>query len=381
MVTKFVPSPPDSGGKKRSWAEAVRLVDLGPLTLLAFEDGHPNLDELSRRGIDARGFPRPSGLLSAGNGLVRTQSVTAARFWSARLAAALRSLAAEPVDVLLVVHAQMAPYARFIPARHRVLDLQNVESSLIDSYGKTTSGLRSLAAGGEAWALRRLERRALAVFDTVLTVSERDRDRLPAARGEIVVCRNGTDLGPILPPAQSPVAVFVALMGWTPNADAARFLVERVWPEVRTRVRGARLCLVGRGPTPVVQAFAGPDIEVTGRVDSVQPYLQQARVALAPLLCGGGSRLKILEALGAGRPVVATTIGAEGLEDLIGQGVLIADTPVGLAEHIAGLLVDPARSEALGRVGHAAVAARYGWDATLAPLVDRVRSWTTGDGA
>jgi glycosyltransferase involved in cell wall biosynthesis len=135
----------------------------------------------------------------------------------------------------------------------------------------------------------------------------------------------------------------------------------------------ARLLLVGRSPAPEVRALAGPTVEVTGTVADVTPYLQRARVAVAPLRSGGGTRLKILEALGAGRPVVATRIGAEGLDDLAGGGgVTLADEPAAMARAIVELLRDPARAQELGRAGHDSVNARFAWDATLAPLVAAV---------
>jgi glycosyltransferase involved in cell wall biosynthesis len=92
------------------------------------------------------------------------------------------------------------------------------------------------------------------------------------------------------------------------------------------------------------------------------------------LRSGGGSRLKVLEALDSGRPVVTTSIGCEGLEDLVGRGVIVADSAVGLAEAIVGLLDDPVRASALGRTGHEAVVADHTWDAALAPLLEVVQS-------
>jgi glycosyltransferase involved in cell wall biosynthesis len=156
-------------------------------------------------------------------------------------------------------------------------------------------------------------------------------------------------------------------MGWAPNADAAVWIADEVWPLVRARVPGARLLLVGRDPTPAVRARAGTDVEVTGTVDDVRPFLARARVALAPLRAGGGSRVKILEALDGGRPVVATSIGAEGLGDLVGRGVVLADEPGAMADALVGLLVDRDRAEGLGRAGREAVAARHSWEGTLAP--------------
>jgi glycosyltransferase involved in cell wall biosynthesis len=111
---------------------------------------------------------------------------------------------------------------------------------------------------------------------------------------------------------------------------------------------------------------------VTGTVDDVRPYLAQARVVVAPLRAGGGTRLKIMEALDVGRPLVATSVGCEGMEDLIGRGVVVADTAPALAAAIADLLLDPAQAAALGRAGHDAVAADHTWDAALAPLLQAV---------
>ena len=144
----------------------------------------------------------------------------------------------------------------------------------------------------------------------------------------------------------------------------------------RRCARGCRArscCSSGAAPRARSWHLQGPDVEVAGSVLlEIAPYLARARVATAPLRAGGGSRLKILEALDAGRPVVATTIGAEGLEDLVGSGVVLADTPAAMAAKILELLRDRARAERLGRAGHAAVQERYSWDVTLRPLLDFV---------
>jgi glycosyltransferase involved in cell wall biosynthesis len=166
---------------------------------------------------------------------------------------------------------------------------------------------------------------------------------------------------------------FVATMGWAPNVDAAVWLAQDIWPTILARVPQARLLLVGKDPAPAVLALADDTIEVTGTVDDVRPYLARARVVVAPLRAGGGTRLKIMEALDFGRPLVATTVGCEGMEDLIGRGVVVADTAPGLAGTIAELLLDPAGAAALGRAGHDAVAADHTWDAALAPLLQAVR--------
>jgi glycosyltransferase involved in cell wall biosynthesis len=129
---------------------------------------------------------------------------------------------------------------------------------------------------------------------------------------------------------------------------------------------------VGRDPTPAVRALASPTVEVTGTVADVRPYLARAAVTVAPLRSGGGTRLKLLEALGVRRPVVSTTIGADGLEDLVGLGVVIADQAPAIAAALVDLLKHPARAADMGRAGHDAVAADHSWDGALAPLLEAV---------
>jgi glycosyltransferase involved in cell wall biosynthesis len=168
--------------------------------------------------------------------------------------------------------------------------------------------------------------------------------------------------------------VFTALFSWRPNVEAAVWFARRVWPAVVRACPEAELWLVGRDPAPQVRALVGRSVHVTGAVSEVRPYLAQARVAVAPLLAGGGTRLKVLEALDAGRPVVATSAGVAGLNDLVGSGVIVEDDAERMAHAVVDLLADPTHAAELGRTGNAAVRRRYTWDSTLAPLVERLKS-------
>jgi glycosyltransferase involved in cell wall biosynthesis len=383
MITKFVPLPDDSGGKQRSLAIARRLAERTDLVLCAYDDGRADRAGLEKLGIEVRTVPWRPGVMAAGRGLVRTGSVSAGRFWTAGLAGEIRRAAAEgPLDLLEVEYAQMAPLARGVAARTRVLDLHNVESALAASYARARRAPWSVPFHVEAAALRGLERRALGAFDTVVVVSERERQRLPApaggagaggaGAGAVVVCPNGIDTPEPLPPAPSATVAFVATMGWAPNTDAALWLGREIWPLVLAQVPEARLLLVGRDPTPAVRALASATVEVSGTVADVRPYLAQTRVAVAPLRSGGGTRLKLLEALGGGRPVVATSIGVDGLEDLVGRGVVVADDSAGIAAALVELLKHPDRAADMGQAGHDAVATDHSWDGALAPLLEAV---------
>jgi polysaccharide biosynthesis protein PslH len=370
MVTKFLPLPDNNGGRQRSLAIARRLVDLGDLVLCGYDDGSADRSGLRDLGIDVRAVPRqltPAGVV---RGVAAARSVSAGRFWSAAMVKAVRTAADEKtIDLLQVEYQQMVPCVLDLPAKMSILDLHNVESSLVDSYARARQGPSALAYRAEAAALRRMERRTIGKFDHVVVVSEQERARLPAGARSVLVCPNGREPTSVLPPAGDPVVAFVATMGWAPNVDAAVWLGREIWPQVRARVPGARLLLVGREPAPAVRALADEHVEVTGTVADVTPYLARSRVVTAPLRAGGGTRLKIMEALDVGRPVVATSVGCEGLDDLVGRGVVLADTATALADAIVSLLVDPARAAALGRAGHDAVVEDHSWDAALAPLL------------
>ncbi len=370
MVTKFLPLPDNNGGHQRSLAIARRLARLGDLVLCGYDDGSADRSGLRDLGIDVRAVPWRVSPGRVARGVVTTRSVSAGRFWSSAMVETVCSAADEmAIDLLQVEYQQMVPFVLDLPAKMSVLDLHNVESALVSSYAHTRRGVPAACLRSEAAALRRMERRTIGEFDHVVVVSEKERVRLPAGARSVLVCPNGREPSVVLPDAPDATVAFVATMGWAPNVDAAVWLGREIWPQVLTRVPHARLLLVGKDPAPAVRALAGENVEVTGTVGDVTPYLARSRVVLAPLRAGGGTRLKILEALDAGRPVVATSVGCEGMEDLLGRGVVVADTAAGLAEAIAGLLVDPARALALGRAGHDAVAADHTWDVALAPLL------------
>ena len=374
MVTKFLPLPDNNGGHQRTLAIARRLASFSDVVLCAYDDGKADPDGLRDLGIDVRAVPWRVTPTGVARGLIEAQSVSAGRFWSAAMVKAIRKAADEcSIDLLQVEYQQMVPLVPDIPAKTSVLDLHNVESALVDSYGRSRRGAAAVFFHAEAAALRRMERRTIGNFDHVVVVSEKERSRLVTAPRSVLVCPNAREPSAVLPEASEPTVAFVATMGWAPNVDAAVWLVRDIWPGVLARVPEARLLLVGKDPAPAVRALAAPRVEVTGTVVDVNPFLARSRVVVAPLRAGGGTRLKIMEALDVGRPVVATSVGCEGMEDLVGRGVVVADTASAQAGAIADLLLDPTRAAMLGRAGHNAVVADHTWDAALAPLLKAVR--------
>lgn len=371
VIAKFVPWPANSGDKQRTLGVVRALRRQGPVTVCAFSGPDEDEAPLVAEGIEVRSVPLRRNVSNLVGGLVRSGSLTSARFWDPRLARTVQAAAEDGVDAVVVEHVQLLPYASFARAPSTILNMHNVESSLTLRFARSQRGVKRMVLATEAGALRRLERRATGM-DAVAVVSEVDRQLLEAVldHPRVIVVPNAWDEPRPLPPAPDPVVSFVALLSWAPNVDAATWFCRDVWPRVLLAVPDARLLLVGRNPSPEVHELASDSIEVTGTVPDLQPYYARTRVAVAPLRAGGGSRLKILEALAAARPVVATTIGAEGLEDLIGRGVTVADDPAEMAELIVARLRDSGLSAEEGRAGAEAVAVDHSWTAATRPLLD-----------
>jgi sugar transferase (PEP-CTERM/EpsH1 system associated) len=166
-------------------------------------------------------------------------------------------------------------------------------------------------------------------------------------------------------PQESRELVFIGSMDWMPNEDGIRWFATDVFGTIQDRVPGARLLVVGRLPASGMRALAArnPAIEVTGTVADVRPYLERAAICVVPLRVGGGTRLKVYEAMAMGIPVVSTTIGAEGLPLRNDEHLLIADTAAEQVSAICALLTDRTRASRLAAAARSHVQEHCSWDA------------------
>jgi glycosyltransferase involved in cell wall biosynthesis len=160
-------------------------------------------------------------------------------------------------------------------------------------------------------------------------------------------------------------------MDWIPNEDAVRHFCADILPLVRTQEPDVTLTIVGRAPTPAVQRLAAiPGVSVTGGVADVRGYIEQAALYIVPIRIGGGTRLKIFEAMSMGKAVVSTTVGAEGLPVTHDRDVVIADSAQAFASAVVSVLRDPARRVQLERAARELVVGRYDWSAVAEELED-----------
>jgi glycosyltransferase involved in cell wall biosynthesis len=225
--------------------------------------------------------------------------------------------------------------------------------------------------------MRQFEGAALARFDLVLAVSDADRATFArlypgCLRAPVHVVRTGVDTAFFTPRpgAERPAhLVFTGSMDWLPNEDGMLFFANDNLPRLRQLVPGATLSIVGRAPTPAVQRLAEREgIEVTGRVDDVRPHVAAADVYVVPLRIGGGTRLKIFEAMAMGKAIVSTTVGAEGLPVTPRRDISIADTPDAFATAAAQLIRDSDARRVMEDEARRLVVERYDWSSVAGDL-------------
>ncbi len=207
-------------------------------------------------------------------------------------------------------------------------------------------------------------------FDCVVAVSREDREQMAREYGvkNIYDVPTGVDTTFFRPRGnqerQPHNLVFTGSMDWLPNEDAIRYFTEQIMPRVRQVVPDVTLTVVGRDPYPALLELSkrDPSVIVTGRVEDVRPYMEQAAVYIVPLRIGGGTRLKIYEAMAMEKPIVSTSIGAEGLPVTDGKEIVLADTPESFADSVVKLLKDQNFADEIRQHAAARVRKEFGWD-------------------
>ncbi len=277
------------------------------------------------------------------------------------------------------------PLARILGQAPRVFyDWHNIESEAMRRYAESISSrARRIYANRTAVKLQTLEREILSTASGHIVCSEREKIQLgriaPAAR--IAVVENGVDCGYFAELKRETTRrriVFVGKMDYYPNVEAVSAFARNTWPMVREQLEGLKFTIAGANPTHAVQALAGiPGIEVTGTVPDVRPFYRDALAAVVPLRTGGGTRLKILEAMAAEVPVVSTPLGAEGLMVSPGTDILISDIDdhTSWVHHLVELAHSEERSKQLTARALKLVQSRYDWMTLGQSLIEIYQGW------
>lgn len=282
------------------------------------------------------------------------------------------------VQVESVHLAEYLPILRAAKSKPKIIcDWHNVESELMQRYSEQAAGApRRFYAQVTARRMANMEKRIMNSFDAHVTVSERDEEQLKAWAPNVptYVIENGVNVEYYSPKeGQDEVRrfriVFIGSMDYHANTEAVTRFAETIWPRVHEKFPDLVFTVVGRNPTPEVMALNGkPGIEVTGRVRDVRPYCREALASVVPLRIGGGSRLKILEAMAADLPIVSTRLGAEGIEAQHSENILLADSDDDFTKGLLLLCENETERSRLAKAGRALVESQYDWSVLAARL-------------
>jgi len=313
-------------------------------------------------------------------GLAGPMPVTVLNYWSEEMRRQIAGLLAEnrfdSVQVEAVHFAMYLDVIRSAASRPALIsDWHNIESEMMWRYGDKASLARKLVARRTAALIERVEKQILSSCDACTVVSEREREKVGQLFGyrNAVVVPNGMAVGDYgvdeieKAAKQSPAAIgskyllFVGSMDYHANVEGVAWFVEAVWPRLRGRFADLKLVIVGRNPSPQIVKLEGPEVIVTGTVDDVRPYYAGASAMVAPLRVGSGTRLKILEAMAARVPVVATGLGAEGIDVTSGKDILLADTAEEFADAVERVLSSPELASAISGAARKLVEESYDW--------------------
>jgi glycosyltransferase involved in cell wall biosynthesis len=267
-----------------------------------------------------------------------------------------------------------------LPTTLTAMDVESVKHRRL--YEQETRILHRLKKYLEWLKVRRFERYWIGRYDAVATMSSVDADQLlPWSKGApLSVVPNGVDTDYFAPPEanarQNQRAVFIGNLEYEPNTQGILYFCEQILPLVRAQVPDFALDIVGPNAPPEVQRLGeDPAISLTGYAD-VRPYLWRSILSIVPILAGSGTRLKIVEALAAGCPVVSTSVGAEGLSLEHGNDILLADEPHAFAQRVVDLMHSSALQKELSKNGREKVCSEYDWRLIAPKLLDIFRAAT-----
>jgi glycosyltransferase involved in cell wall biosynthesis len=271
---------------------------------------------------------------------------------------------------------RQAPPGEKLPAL--VVDSHNIDYDLARQYardGRSLSLVRRLYASANWRKLRREELGTYRDADGIYLCSATDQRRLlnevPEARTAVIP--NAADVEyyqprPADPPSDGRTVVFFGLLSYVPNIDGVVHFVHDIWPRIAEAHPEARCKIIGGRPPPSLLALAGPRVQLTGFVSDLRPHLAAAAAVVVPLRLGGGTRLKIVEAMAMGKAVVSTTLGAEGIEAVHGRDILVEDEPAAFAEAVNRLLASPGLAARIGQSARQLTVGRYAWSGAARSL-------------
>src|SRR5580704_14886001 len=393
-VSQMPASPPRFGAQARVHGLFTQLARRHDLTAAMLVDDEFDADEC-RRAMQAycrevvmvpNRYSRP-GLakrLLQVRSLVSIRSFERLRVTLPELQQSLDGiLRAKRFDVVNLEFPYLGHYdLRQAPPREKrpalVVDSHEIAHDLARQFARVGGNVGRRVYAGANW--RKLRREELGTYrdaDGVYLCSAADErrllDQVPGARTAVIP--NAADVEyyqprPTDPPPDGRTVVFFGLLSYAPNVDGVIYFVQDIWPRIAKANPEARCKIIGGRPPPSLLALAGPRVELTGFVPDLRPHLAAAAAVVVPLRLGGGTRLKIVEAMAMGKAIVSTTLGAEGIEAVPGRDLLVEDQPEAFADAVSHLLSEPGLAARIGQSARQVAVERYAWSGAARTLED-----------
>lgn len=374
MLTPYLPYPPISGGRSRTYNLVKHLSQQYRITLVCF--GRPEeqqfdltpMDEFAKMIVIDRD-PSPGTLKAAILSLTSPRPITMRLYNNPQMEATLADIIAhQAVDV---IHVESFYMVQNLPKNHGKPVLMSepaIEYTVWAQHARVADPWYTRPGIAiEAMKMRISEPQVWANADRVGAMSEVDKTIMKkvAPKSHPVLTPNGVDIEffQIDDSIQrdSQTAVFMGDYKYFPNTDAVQYFVADILPLIRAKRPDFKLTLLGKDPSPELLALQSEHINVTGLVDDTRPYLQGSALFICPLRSGSGTRFKLMESLACGCPVVSTSLGCEGLGATDGEHMLIRDDPQGFADAVITLLDNSDQGQAMGKAGREWVVQKHAW--------------------
>lgn len=375
LLTQVLPYPPDSGPKVKTWNVLKYLAQHHEVTLVSFARGDQSDDvhHLEKHCDAVHTVPIKRGILRdlwyMALSFLTSQPFLMVRDDRAAMRQLVDRVASETrFDVVHADQLNMAQYAARVPGARKILDAHNALWLLYKRLWETMGfGPKKWLLGRDWRLFKRYEGQMCREFDAVLAVSQEDKAALEEAAGQsldITVIPIAIDTDEVTPVARQLGAdhiLHIGTMYWPPNIDAVKWFVHEVYPIIRQQRPDVQFDVVGSRPPAELLALNDTSlgINVTGYVKDPTPYHQRAAVIVVPLRAGGGMRVKILNALAQGLPVVSTALGVEGIAAVPGRDLLVANTAETFAEAVIQVMNAPALAARLGAAGRRLIERAY----------------------
>jgi sugar transferase (PEP-CTERM/EpsH1 system associated) len=374
-----LPLPADTGGKIRTMNILKQMLKFSNVHFVCFSFDAGDQEwkkEIEKWGVQVTlvSAGQPAFIQKAWNVSMGALPHSIIKYGSPFMQTALEHLSkSRRFNAVHIDHLHMAQYTKLFKGLPCFLDEHNVEYRILERCAQVEPNfLKKQLYKQQSSKMKVFESQKINECQGILACSDDDRkilNNLLSSARPVHVIPNGVDTAYFNTDSQKAwpaedSLVFTGSMDWLPNTDAIVYFCDKVLPLIWQKKDSVKLYVVGKNASNLIKDLAkhDPRIIVTGYVDDVRPYIRRSTVFVAPLRIGGGTRLKILEAMAMGKAVVSTTIGAEGIEYTRDKNIILADDPKGFAEKVLYLLDNPPKSIEIATQARGLVCSRYDWN-------------------